>query len=562
MTTVLRAGRNVWREVGVPAAGVIVDAADYYDAFYWAARQARRSILVSGWQFDSGVQLLRGADAPAGAEVRFLRFLDGLCESNPALRICILAWEFHMVFAGEREWMQRVYVHWMTNTHFHFRFDDAPVVGGSHHQKFVVVDGRLAFVGGMDVCESRWDDRCHRAVNPVRLSRGRPQKPYHDVQMYMTGGHAAGALEELFFERWKNSGGTPPTLPAARTDGEADRLRGAIHFGPSRIALSRTDPREDGSTVREVERLFEDGIAAAERLLYIETQYFSSARMYEALVARMRDAVRSRLQIVIVVNERAEALKEEIAVGLRQVKNIQGLRDVAAQSGHDLGCYHSVCAGAGDDTFRATYIHSKLMIVDDRFLTVGSANFTNRSMGVDSELHALWEATGTGEGTLVRSIRRVRVSLLAEHSGLSGVAAVRRLAVMDGLVLRLRENAARPRARLLEHGPPHRGAADRPLPGGSRGLAVRPADAARAGPGRADRARRRAPRAPAAAKGAVAARVRRARQGPARCTGGIAPRAARWPPCRTGIRAWWARPRARRSSGSRCARGGRLRSRR
>lgn len=453
-SAVLRPGRNVWREVATPASGVIVDAADYYYAFYWAARQARRSILISGWQFDSGVTLLRGADAPAGAEVRFLKFLDGLCESNPALHICILAWDFHMVFAGEREWMQRVYFHWMTNKRFHFRFDDAPMAGGSHHQKFVVVDGRLAFLGGMDVCEARWDDRCHRAVNPVRLSRGRPQKPYHDVQMYMAGGEASAVLEELFFDRWRRSGGTPPSLAAALPKGEAHRLRNAIHFGAGRIALSRTDPREDGAAVREVERLFADGIAAAERLLYIETQYFSSVRMYDALAARMRDATRARLQIVVVVNERAEALKEEIAVGLRQVKNIEGLRAVAAETGHDLGCYYSVCADASEDTFRATYIHSKLMVVDDRFLTVGSANFTNRSMGVDSELHASWETTDASDRKLVRSIRRVRVSLLAEHSGLSGVTTVRHLARIDGLVRRLNDNAARPGARLLQHGPP------------------------------------------------------------------------------------------------------------
>lgn len=453
MTGVLRPGRNVWREVTAEAAGVIVDASDYYYAFYWAARQARRSILMSGWQFDRGVKLLRGADVPEGAEVRFLKFLDGLCERNPDLHIRILAWDFHVAFAGEREWMQRVYFHWMTNKRFHFRFDDAPVAGGSHHQKFVVVDGRVAFLGGMDVCESRWDDRCHRAVNPVRVSRGRKQKPYHDAQVYLTGGEAPGVLEEMFFDRWQRSGDAPPPLPPALTDGDPPRLRGALHFGAGRVALSRTDPRADGATVREVERLFEDAIAAAERLLYIETQYFSSERMYEALVARMRAAARSRLQIVVVVNERAEALKEEIAVGLRQAKNIEGLRAVAAETGHDLGCYYTVCAGAREETFRATYVHSKLIVVDDRFLTVGSANFTNRSMGVDSELHASWEVTDP-DPKLARSIRRVRVSLLAEHSGLSGVAAVRRLVTIDGLVRRLDDNAARPEARLLEHGPP------------------------------------------------------------------------------------------------------------
>jgi phosphatidylserine/phosphatidylglycerophosphate/cardiolipin synthase-like enzyme len=437
-----------------PAAGVIFDASDYYHAFYWAAKEARRSIVVSGWQFDSGVKLLRGDDAPAGVEVRFLKFLDGLCEANPSLYVSILAWDFHMVLAGERQWMQRVYFHWMTNKRFHFRFDDAPITGGSHHQKFVVVDGRLAFVGGMDICESRWDDRRHVAVNPLRISRGRKQKPYHDVQMYLAGGEGPRVLEEMFFERWQRSGGTPPRLPPALPDGDAHRLRGAIHFGAGAVALSRTDPRADGSHVREVERLFEDAIAAADRLLYIETQYFSSRRMYEALVARMRDAARPRLQIVVVVNERPEAFKEEIAVGLRQAKNIEGLREVAAQTGHDLGCYYVLCDGASEDTFRATYIHSKVLLADDRFLTVGSANFTNRSMGIDSELHASWEIRDAGDRRLARSIRRVRVSLLAELGGLSGIAAVRRLAPMDGLVRRLDEMAARPGARLAVHGPP------------------------------------------------------------------------------------------------------------
>ena len=96
---------------------------------------------MSGWQFDSGVLLLRGSDAPPGAEVRFLPFLNSLCEANPDLHVYILAWDFHVVLALEREWMQRVYFDWMTNPRFRFLFDNCPAPGGSHHQKFVVVDG-------------------------------------------------------------------------------------------------------------------------------------------------------------------------------------------------------------------------------------------------------------------------------------------------------------------------------------------------------------------------------------------------------------------------------------
>ena len=452
---IIRPGRNVWKETTAHAAGVLIDAEDYYRAFYRAAQSAQQYVLMSGWQFDSGVALLRGKEAAEAGEVRFLKYLNGLCEQRPGLHVYILAWDFHLVFAAERQWMQRVIFHWMTNSRLRFRFDKAPIPGGSHHQKFVVVDGALAFLGGMDVCECRWDDRCHRAVNRWRTSRGKPVKPYHDVQVYLAGGDAPAALGALFVERWRRAGGAPLSLPpAARTGAGAVPTEGALALDPRRVALSRTDPQPGGETVSEVERLFVDAIDAAECLIYVETQYFSSQRLYGALVRRMRTAGRRRLEIVIIVNERAEALKEEVAVGLRQAKILDGLRSAVGGTGHALGLYWSRCEGA-NETFQATYIHSKVMIVDDRFLTVGSANFTNRSMGVDSELHASWETSSDAPGgpALIRRIRRVRVSLVAEHGGLSGAPAIRPLVAIPGLVRRLNALTARPGARLQGHGP-------------------------------------------------------------------------------------------------------------
>ena len=446
---IVNLGRNTWRRVRADDSGVLVDAADYYHAVYWAISRAESHVLMSGWQFDSGVPLLRGADAPSGADVRFLKFLDGLCRRRPGLRVYLLAWDFHLVFAGEREWLQRVFFHWMTSSNLHFRFAEHPTAGGSHHQKFVVVDGHVAFLGGMDVCEARWDDRRHLADNPVRLSHGRPQKPYHDAQAWLAGRESARALEDLFTERWQRAGGTPLELRSARPSQVS--LRGSLPMGGGTVALSRTDPQPDGNTVREVERLFEDAIAAADRLIYIETQYLSSRRIREALVQRMRAPGRRRPEIVIVVNEQAEALKEELAVGLRQARNLDVLRDIASGTGCPLGCYFSLCDGA-HDAFRETYIHSKLMIVDDRFLTVGSANLTNRSMGLDSELHVTWEHDGD-HGRLVDAIRNVRVSLLAEHTGLSGADAAG-LDVIEGLVARLDDIATRAGSRLQRHGAP------------------------------------------------------------------------------------------------------------
>jgi phospholipase D1/2 len=449
----LQPGRTAWRTSSSDAAGVLVDAADYYHAFYWAASRARRSILISGWEFDSGVRLLRGADAPAGAEVRLLKFLDGLCARAPDLHVCLLAWDFHVVLAAEREWLQRVFFHWLTHERFHFRVDNAPVAGGSLHQKFVVIDGRLAFVGGMDLRHACWDDRRHLAVNPERESRGRPHKAYHDVQAYLAGGAAPMALEQYFFQRWQRAGGTLPAL-APPLPGRADyRPRGALALGRTRVGLSRTEPHRHGVTIREVEGLLESAVTASERLIYVETQYFSSRRMCEALVGRMRDRARPRLELVLVLNERAEALKEEVAVGLRQLAIIEELRRTAAETGHALGCYVSLPDGAAGEEAETTYIHSKLLVVDDRFLTIGSANFTNRSMGIDSELHVAWEADA-GDMRLQRRIRRVRVSLLAEHTGAATRADVRGLVAVDGLIARLDALTEARGARLRRHRDP------------------------------------------------------------------------------------------------------------
>jgi phospholipase D1/2 len=451
---IIELGHNAWRQVVASDSGVVIDAADYYRDFYESAHAARHYLLMSGWQFDSGVELLRGEDKPPDAEVRFLPFLNGLCESNPDLHVYILAWDFHVVLALERQWMQRVYFHWMTNPRFRFIFDDCPVPGGAHHQKFVVVDGTHAFVGGMDVCESRWDDRRHRGENPSRTSRGSLHKPYHDVQAYLAGSEVTAALEELFWDRWRCAGGGDrPELPSASQ--APARPRGVLAVGSARVAFSRTLPRKEGESIREVEALFVDAIGAAERLIYIETQYFSSRRIREALIERMAQSNDPPLEIVVLVNERAEALKEELAVGLRQAQNLQELREAANASGHRLGLYYSVCDGVTEG-FRNTYLHSKVLAVDDHFLTVGSANLTNRSMGIDSELHVSWEALrdDRDDRRLRRAIRRVRVSLLAEHGGFTGVRAVRAIARIEGLVEQLDGFASRPDARLQAHGDP------------------------------------------------------------------------------------------------------------
>jgi phospholipase D1/2 len=451
---ILVPGSNCWLQAEAEQAGVLVDARDYYRAFYRAARRARQYIAILGWQFDSDVALLRGEDAQGvTGETRMLPLLRELCLNNPELQVHILAWDFSLLLALEREWMQQLLFNWHSER-ISFRFDASAPLSGAHHQKLVIIDGQLAFTGGMDICDCRWDDRSHLARSTLRCDSGRdPHGPYHDVQAVLKG-PAVRPLVELFEARWFNSGGGPLKLPepVVRDDVEVEAT---LPFPPGPVALSRTFGKTlvpfCQAPVQEIRALYLDAIQSAERLIYIENQYFSSRAIFQALVRRMRDKTRGPLQILFVLPRMPEALREQLAMGVAQVRMLRVLQRVAQEHGHALGVYCSASpTEEGQDKF--TYIHSKLMMVDDRFLTVGSANTTNRSMGLDSELNLAWEASEGPEGAaLRRSLRRLRVSLLAEHIGLQDREAVRRLARAERLVAWLDDVAAGGKQRLRLH---------------------------------------------------------------------------------------------------------------
>ncbi len=406
---------SLWRQHPVQELGLLVDGDDYYREFYRAALTAQKSILITGWQFDSEVPLLRGKDAEAAtAPVALLKFLNHLCETKPDLRIYLLAWDFHLIFAAEREWMQQVVFQWNTNPRLVFQFDASHAEGGCHHQKFVVIDGEVSFLGGIDLAEDRWDDRKHLMPNPLRMSRGKPHKPFHDIQAYLRGRELAASLTELFTARWTRAGGE--AIPPEQLTPEAASTYVAQNVMPLSVklaGLNRTDPNavpEGEKPCLEILRSHEEAIAGAQQIIYAETQYMSSHLITEALERRMRQAELPKLELVFILNMRGETLKEQAAVGLAQAQNIGRLRKTAEETGHRLGLYYTnPHCHEGEEPERATYIHSKLMIVDDRVMLVGSANLTNRSMGVDSELNLVVDA-----GASAAAARR---TLLAEHTG-------------------------------------------------------------------------------------------------------------------------------------------------
>jgi phosphatidylserine/phosphatidylglycerophosphate/cardiolipin synthase-like enzyme len=439
MTRILVPGRTCRAIATVRTGGLYIDGRDYFRAVYRAMARARHTIFIAGWRFESDVELLRGGDrSGATGETAFLPFLRELCRAKPDLRIFILAWDYSAIYALDREWRQEAVFNSPEYPNLTFIYDGRHATGACHHEKYVVVDERAAFSGGIDFAYRRWDDRRHVADNPFRVQGdGEPYKPFHDVQACFSGSGAREVAAE-FRRRWAYAGG-PPLPPIRRRVLLAPRFQPTIPIAGRRLGISRTlNPAagEKGEQAREILRLYTEAIGSARRLIYIENQYFSSTAIHEALVKRMEAPGKSRLQIILILPRHSEDLGEELVMGNTQVHLLRSLRGAAARTGHDLGVYCTVRPAAGGRDV-PVYVHAKLLIVDDRILTIGSANTTNRSMGLDTELNVTWEAASRRQRRLLFSIRRVRLSLLSEHTGTRGLKGLMKIARTRGLVGRL-----------------------------------------------------------------------------------------------------------------------------
>ncbi|HKO50680.1 MAG TPA: phospholipase D-like domain-containing protein [Polyangiaceae bacterium] len=423
MKPILEIPRNAYVESEVSQCALLIDCRNYYRALCRAMELAQRYVVISGWQFESGVRLLRGEDAETSKHpVKFLDFMTALCEARPDLHIYLLAWDFSVVYASDREPHQKEKFN-ATSSRIHFEWDPHPSLGGSHHQKFAVIDGAIGFIGGIDICDARWDDCDHRPHHPDRVNvTGGPCKPYHDVQACFTGA-IVEPLVQIFCDRWGRATDQHLELPPAEFDAAAcfDVMQlsegKAEPIAAQRAALSRTqvDSRAEPERIGEILNLFADAISSAEHSIYIETQYFTSRSVAQALIARMQDESRPTLDIVVFLPHGADTAMEKMALEDTQEGVLNSVLDSAQQNGHRIRLLYPASHNPEGEEI-ATFIHSKILIVDDRLLMVGSPNCTERSMGLDSELAITWECKA--DDGLASSIRNIRTKLLAEHSGL------------------------------------------------------------------------------------------------------------------------------------------------
>lgn len=413
---------SFWRRADAHEAAALVDGENYFRAFHQCAARAQQYILIAGWQFELDTRLLRGTLAKrSDLPVTFWPFLRALCRRSPGLHVYVLGWDYSLVYVLEREWLQALRARLRSHPRMQLAYRAHPEGLGSHHQKLAIIDGELAFVGGIDFCEARWDTRQHLPYDDERRSAtGLMSKPFHDLQAAVTG-PVVSDLTELFEQAWSTASREPLQLAGRRAVARTPRKLSALidtellPLPRAGLVLCRTQPRTSASAeVREIQRSYEQLIGGARQLIYIETQYLTASAIGEALVQRMAAPDQPKLALIIILPNEADSAKEHFVLGDRQRHILSRLRVEAGRHGHQVRVLYVSGRHASSHPM-STFIHSKLMIVDDRALTFGSANLTNRSMSFDSELNLTWNLERPGEP--IPCIRDLRASLMAEHSG-------------------------------------------------------------------------------------------------------------------------------------------------
>jgi phosphatidylserine/phosphatidylglycerophosphate/cardiolipin synthase-like enzyme/uncharacterized membrane protein YdjX (TVP38/TMEM64 family) len=404
---ILRPGTNCWCLAHARRLAFLVDGAAYFSALRAAAMRARQSILVIGWDVDSRTRLPRNDDESDDLPERFGDFLNDLAKRHPGLQVHILDWDFAMLFALDREVLPLYQLGWRTDRRVRFHLDDRHPVGASHHQKIVVIDDTVAFVGGLDITHCRWDTPAHDPEESRRVDAdGDPYPPFHDVQV-MVEGEAAKALGGLARERWRRATDHEAKRPG-RPPGDPWPTGIAADVTDVEVAIARTQPAyETHPQIQEVKRLYLDAIAAARHSIYIENQYFTAPSIGEALAVRLQE--RDGPEVVLISRLGGDGWLETRTMGVLRARLLKRLQ--AADSHGRLRACFPDHAGLKGEVIK---LHSKLMVVDDRFLRVGSANLNNRSMGLDTECDLAIEAE---EPRVADAIGLFRNRLLAEHLG-------------------------------------------------------------------------------------------------------------------------------------------------
>ncbi len=376
----------------------LIHGAEYFPDLHRELLSARSRVTIAGWALSPHFSLLRGDDAQSSTIERVLDEVSSHAE------VYVLLWAgAPALFQPNTHSVEQVRDRLLTVApRVHCALDRTAPFSHDHHQKAVTVDGRVAYVGGMDI-SSFQGDRWDTAHHPIRFGVG-----WHDIQARVEG-PLIRDVEENFWGRWEGATGErlQPHDPIAHSD------------DGSPAQLVRTIPRDCYPSMAPdghygIRHALLAALGRARSSIYLENQYLWAPEVVEALCVAM-DRNGPHFRIVVVLPARAYDGRYDNDDHVRHLaKHDEGRGRFAAYSLYSSGPAESV----GGYRYLPIYVHAKVSIVDDEWFMIGSANLNRRGLATDSEIavHSVDPTTA----------RELRVRLWAEHLGLpeSEMAAV------------------------------------------------------------------------------------------------------------------------------------------
>jgi phosphatidylserine/phosphatidylglycerophosphate/cardiolipin synthase-like enzyme len=357
---------------------ILIDGAAALPAIAEQLAAARSHIHITGLHLAPEFALTRDAKPVV------LRNLLGELAERVDVRVLLWAGAPLSLFRPSRRAMQEVRQRLCAGTRIRCGLDDRERPLHCHHEKTIVIDDQVAFVGGIDLTTlagDRFDTTEHRA---------RARVGWHDVAARIAG-PAVADVADHFRMRWHEV--TREQLAPSATPKPAGHLElQVVRTVPERIyrALPRGDFRLLESYIR--------ALRSATRLIYIENQFLWSPEITEVLRDKLLRPPTEAFRLLVVLPVKPNN-------GADDTRGVLGeLVDADANNGRLLACTLYARAGRLADPI---YVHAKIAIVDDEWLTLGSANLNEHSLFNDTEMNLVIRNSDLA--------RQVRIRLWSEH---------------------------------------------------------------------------------------------------------------------------------------------------
>ncbi len=357
---------------------VLIDGAEALPAIAEEMRQAKSHIHVTGWYFSPSFDLERNGDSVA------LRHLLAELAEGVDVRVLVWAGAPLPLFRPSRRDVRKMRERLVSGSRIAVALDARERPMHCHHEKTIVIDDRIAFVGGIDLT-SEDGDRFDTSHHPARGGVG-----WHDVATRIEG-PAVADVAEHFKMRWHETTGErlAPVIPPEPA--------GAVE-----LQIARTVPEKIYDAVPKgdfgILESYVRAIRAARQFIYLENQFLWSPEIAAILAEKIAHPPTPDFRLLVLLPAKPNTGTDDTRGVLAEL--------LEADRDHGRVFASTLYARSGPRA-DPIYVHAKVAIVDDAWLTVGSANLNEHSLFNDTEMNIV-----THDPELARD---TRLRLWSEH---------------------------------------------------------------------------------------------------------------------------------------------------